>query len=271
MKPEEISKVVNEVVERVVRRLDDTSHGDLPTPADDRMFAERRSRLDQAIAAGACRLSPQTLTVDQCSDLASMIEQTLLRPDAREPEVRDLCREAIERGLAAVCLWLDWAEIAASALEGSQVRLSVPVAFPSGGLSTEAKAAEVRRAVALGADELDVVMNTARLRAADYPAVVEDLQAARRAAQGRTIKVVIEAADLTREQTATAAVLAKSAGAQFVKSSTGFGPDAVTVGDVALIRSVLTGETLLGETARPELAARVGAVVSIGGSPAHRP
>lgn len=263
MEPEEIAKAVNEVVERVVRRLEDTSHGDLPTPADDRMFGERRTRLDQAIAQGACRLFPQALALDQCADLAPMIEQTLLRPDAREAEVRELCRDAAERGYAAVCLWLEWVEIAAAALEGSQVRLCVPVGFPSGGLSTEAKAAEVRRAVALGADEVDVVMNIARLRAANYPAVVEDLQAVQRAAQGRTVKVVIEAADLTHEQKTTAAILAKSAGAQFVKSSTGFGPDGVRVGDVALIRSVLAGQAPSTETASAEFAARVGAVVSI--------
>jgi len=263
MRPEEISKVVQEVVERVVRRLEDTGHGPLPIAADERMFGERRARLKQAVAEGACRLTPQAISLDQCSDYASMIEVALLRPDAREADIRALCRDAIERGFVSVCVGLDWVEMAASLVKGSPVRVSVPVGFPTGGISTEFKAAEVRRAVVLGADEVDVVVNIGRLRAADYRAVVEDLQAVCRAAQGRPVKAVIEVADLTREQKVAAAILAKSAGAQLAKSSTGFGPDGVTIGDVALLRSALTGDASRAGTAKPEWSARVGAVVCL--------
>jgi len=263
MNPDEISKAVHEVVERVVRRLSDAPRGDLPAPADARLFAEWRVRLQQAIAEGACRLFPQAIPLDECSDFAAITEATLLRPDAREADIRSLCREAVERGFHSVCVGLDWIEVAASSLRDSKVRLSAPIGFPLGGISTEFKAGEVRRAVALGADEMDIVMNIGRLRAADYRAVVEDLQAACRAAQGRTVKVVIEAADLTGEQKVAAAILAKSAGAQFVKSSTGFGPDGITIGDVAVIRSALVGKPSSSEAAKPEWTARVGAVVCI--------
>jgi deoxyribose-phosphate aldolase len=263
MQPDEISKVVHKVVERVVRRLEDTTHGDLPAPADERMFSERRVRLQQAIAEGACRVTPQAIPLDECCDLAPMIEIALLRPDAREADIRGLCREAIERGFVSVCVALDWIEVVALSLKGFNSRACVPVGFPSGGISTEFKAAEIRRAVALGADEVDVVMNLDRLRDGDYRTVVEDLQSACRAAQGRTVKAVIEAAELTNEQKVAAAILAKSAGASLVKSSTGFGPDGVTVGDVALIRGALTGRANLTQTAKPEWPSRVGAVVCV--------
>jgi deoxyribose-phosphate aldolase len=263
MEPTDVSKVVREVVERVVRRLEDASHGDLPTAADERLFGERRARLQQAVAEGACRLFPQAIPLDQCSDFAGMTELTLLRPAAREADIRALCRDAIERGFVSVCVDLEWTEVAASSLKGSNTRLCVPIGFPAGGISTEFKAAEVRRAVALGADEVDVVINVARLREADYRAAIEDLQTACRAAQGRTVKAVIEAAALTAEQKVAAAILAKSAGAQLVKSSTGFGPDPITVGDVALIRSALAGKPNPLSAAKPEWLARVGAVVSI--------
>jgi len=262
MQPEEISKVVQDLVGRVIRRLEDTTHGELPTAADERLFAEQYVRLEQAIACGACRLFPQALVLDRCADLAGMIEQTLLRPDARESEIREACRDAVERGYAAVCVALEWVEVATATVKGSAVRVCVPVGFPSGGQATEAKAAEVRRSVALGADEVDVVIALDRLRAGDYRAVVEDLQGAFRAAQGRTVKAVIEVAELKHEQKIAATILAKAAGARFVKSSTGFGPDGVTVGDVALIRSALTGAAPPA-LAAPESPARIGAVVCL--------
>jgi len=269
MEPQEISKVVHDLVERIVRRLEDTTHGTLPTCADERMLGEQRIRLNQVIAEGARRLFPQALSLDQCGDLAPMIEQTLLRPDAREADIREMCRDAVERGVAAVCVNLEWTETAAAMVKGSRVQVCVTVGFPSGGQTTEAKCAEIRRAVAGGADELDVVVNLARLRATDYRAVVEDLQAAVRAAQGRTVKAVIEAAGLTREQKVTAAILSKSAGVQFIKSSTGFGPDGVTVGDVALIRSVLSGQPLPSPDFKPEWPARIGAVVCLAALPSR--
>jgi len=270
MEPAEISKVVQDLVERIVRRLEDRTHGDLPTAADERTFGEQRIRLDQAIAEGAVRLWPQALSLDQCGDLAPMIERTLLWPDTRENDVREACRDAVERGLAAVCVNVEWIEPAAAMVKGSTVHVCVSVGFPAGGQTTEAKCAEIRRAVGAGADEVDAVIALARLREADFRAVTEDLQAAVRAAQGRIVKSVIEAAALTLEQKAAAAILSKAAGAHFVKSSTGFGPDAVTVGDVALLRAALAGQPLPSPTFKPEWPARVGAVVCLETAPGRR-
>jgi len=261
MQGEEISRIVNEVVARVVRRLEDTTHGTLPTPADERLYAERRACLRQALEQGAARLVPQALPLEQCAELAGCVEQTLLSFDAREGEVRAICEEALARGHAAVCVALDWAEAAAAVLRGSNVRLCVPVGFPLGGHSMAAKAAEVRSAIAAGADEIDAVLNPAPLAAADYNAAVTELRALVRAAQGRRVKAVVALAHLTREQKIAAAVLARAGGACFVKSSTGLGPDAVTVGDVALVRSTLRGRPIPPE--KPEFVSRVGAVVVI--------
>jgi len=263
MERKDIAEVVNTVVERVLKRLEDTSHGELPTPADERMYGERLVRLHQAVEQGASRLTPQAFALDQCGDLAPLIEQIFLRPDARASEILDLCRDAIERRCVAVCVDLEWTETASAALRGSGVHLSIPVGFPTGTISTEAKTAEVRRAVGLGADEVDVVLNLDALRAADYNMVTRDLRAMVRAAQGRTVKAVVEAAGLTREQKTAAAILAKGGGACDVKSSTGFGPDAVTVGDVALLRAALMGLSPPDAATRPEWPARVGAVVCL--------
>jgi deoxyribose-phosphate aldolase len=267
MDRENLSQIVNEVVARVVRRLEDTTHGELPTPADERMFAERRARLAQAIERGAARLTPQALPLEHCFDLdlAPRIELALLGFDTREMEVREACREAVARGFASVCVALDFAEAAASELRGSAVRLCVPVGFPTGGFSIESKTGEVRSALAAGADEIDAVMALAKLREADFNGVVTDLRAIVRAAQKRRVKAVVELASLTREQKIAAAILAKAGGACFVKSSTGFGPDAATVGDLALIRAALDGQPPPPEA--PESATRIGAVVSIEISP----
>jgi len=271
MAQEDIAEIVRLVVERVARRLEDKTHGDLPTAADERLFGERLTRLRQAVEQGARRLTPQVLPLDRCAEFAPMVEMTLLRPDARERDILDLCSEAVERRVAAVCLALEWTETAAEALRGSPVRLAVPAGFPTGGLPPEAKAAEVRRALSLGADEVDFVLNTDRLRAADYRAVLDDLQGGVRAALGRPVKAVIEAASLASEQKVAAAVIAKAAGAAYVKSSTGFGPDGVTVGDVALIRSALEGRADPTREARPEWEARVGAAVSLETGATARP
>lgn len=261
MNPDEISKVVGDVVERVVRRLEDTTHGDLPTPADERMYGERVVRLKHATEHGAVRLVPQAVPVEQCLGFAPLVEHTILRPDAREADILEACREAVERGYAAVCVMIDWVEVVAASLSGSHVRAVASVGFPEGGLATTAKAAEVRSAVRAGADEIDVVMNIDRLRAADYRAAGNDLWKCIDAALGKPVKAVIEVAGLAPEQKVAAAVIAKTCGAAFVKSSTAFGPDAVTVGDVATVRAALAGRPAPPET--PEFAARVGAAVSL--------
>lgn len=262
MDNEEISRIVETVVGRVVRRLEAMGGSDAPQ-FDEAAQARWRDLMDRAIELGAVRIFPQALSAERCADLAARIEQTLLRPDARESEVRRLCREAVERGYCAVCLGLEWTEVAASELKGSPVKLAVPVGFPTGGLASESKAAEARRAVALGADEIDVVINLSHVRAADWRSMLDDLRCVVEASQGRPVKAVIEAALLTAEQKAAASILAAAAGAAFVKSSTGFGPDGVTLRDVVLVRAALRCQAHWDSAGGADLAARIGAVVSV--------
>ncbi|MCX8037048.1 MAG: deoxyribose-phosphate aldolase [Candidatus Sumerlaeia bacterium] len=265
MKSGDISEIVRTVVERVVHRLESTGADNDGSAG---LFGAQPDSLLRALAEGAARVSPQALSPAECGDLLPRLELILLRPDAREADIHALCREALQLRCAAVCVMPEWTEAAAALLKGSPVRLSATIGFPTGTQATETKCAEVRRAVGQGADEVDVVMNLARLRAADYRGALEDLQSVVRAAQGKPVKAVIEAAVLTREEKAAAAILAKAAGARYIKSATGFGPDGICIADVALIRAALNGSPISPDSASPAWTARVGAVVCIEANPA---
>ncbi len=265
MNPEEISEIVRTVVERVARRLESAEAGSNASPG---LFGARPDSILRALAEGAARVSPQAFSPAECGDILPRIELILLRPDARESDIHALCREALQLRCAAVCTMPEWIETTAALLKGSPVQVSATIGFPTGTQATETKCAEVRRAVGQGADEVDVVMNLSRLSAADYRGAIEDLQAVVRAAQGKPVKAVIEAAVLRHEEKAAAAILAKAAGARYVKSATGFGPDGVCIGDVALIRAALNGSPIPSESANPEWTERVGAVVCIEANPA---
>ena len=173
------------------------------------------------------------------NNLASYIDHTLLKADATEAQITRLCEEAREHRFASVCVNPRWVALCAQLLAGSGVRVCTVIGFPLGASSSAIKAAEARQAVADGADELDMVISVGDLKAGNYEFVRTDIRGVVKAAEGRTVKVIIEACLLTDEEKSLACKLAMAAGADFVKTSTGFSTGGAIVADVKLMRAAV--------------------------------
>jgi len=177
------------------------------------------------------------------SELASYIDHTLLGPTATRDGVERLCAEAVELGVAAVCVNLRHARLAHERLVGSPVKLCVVVGFPHGMTTSAVKAFETQEAVACGADEVDMVISVGALKDGDFEAVRADVaavcDAARRAGRPVAVKVILETCFLTDDEKRRGAELAVQAGADYVKTSTGFGSAGATAADVVLLRRVV--------------------------------
>lgn len=172
------------------------------------------------------------------ANIASYIDHTLLKPEASEADVLKVCAEAAEYRFKSVCVNPIWVKTVTKALKGSGVLTCSVVGFPLGATPTDVKSFEARGAVLDGADEVDMVINIAAARAGDQGALTEDIAAVAETvhAGGAILKVIIETALLTDEQKVLACQAAVEAGADFVKTSTGFNGGGATVEDVALMR-----------------------------------
>jgi len=177
--------------------------------------------------------------------IASRIDHTLLKADATAAEIERICGEAREYGFASVCVNPYWVPLAAAELSGSGVKVCTVVGFPLGATTTADKVAETENAVKHGASEIDMVINIGELKGGNYEAVRQDIEAVAQAAHrgGAILKVILETALLDDHEKVTASTLAKAAGAEFVKTSTGFSTGGATVHDVALMRRAV-GETM---------------------------
>jgi deoxyribose-phosphate aldolase len=171
--------------------------------------------------------------------LASLIDHTLLRADARAADVQRLCEEARHHGFATVCVNPRWVARASEWLEGSEVQVCTVIGFPFGATYGATKAAETDEAVLRGASELEMVIDIGALLDGDHRHVRRDIEQVVEAAQGRLVKVILETAVLDEAAKRLGATLARDAGADFVKTSTGFGPGGATVDDVRLLRSIV--------------------------------
>ena len=178
-------------------------------------------------------------------ELNRMIDHTLLKANATRAQIEKLCDEALEHNFASVCVNTCWVPLAHEKLAGSEVNTCCVVGFPLGAMLTEAKAAETRLAVEAGADEVDMVINIGWLLDGEYDAVRDDIAAVVKAADGKCVKVIIEACLLTDEQKVKACELSVEAGATFVKTSTGFSTGGATVADVALMRKTVGDRCLV--------------------------
>lgn len=174
--------------------------------------------------------------------LAKYIDHTLLRADATLQEIEKLCHEAAENHFASVCVNSCWVGVSRDILNGTDVHVCTVVGFPLGAMATKAKAYEAENAVADGADEIDMVINIGYLKSGRTDEVFEDIKAVRKATEGKILKVIIETCLLTDEEKKTACQLSKKAGADFVKTSTGFSTGGATVHDVALMREAVGPE-----------------------------
>ncbi|MGB3974958.1 MAG: deoxyribose-phosphate aldolase [bacterium] len=199
-------------------------------------------------------------------NLASFIDHTLLKPDATAEAIDKLCKETIEYRFATVCVNPVHVSRAVENMKDSGIPVTSVVGFPLGANSWEIKAAETRDAISRGAGEIDMVINIGALKDGNYQEVFRDIEAVVKAASGRPVKVILETALLTNDQKVAACILAKAAGAAFVKTSTGFGPAGATVEDVALMRSVVGPEMGVKASGGIRDAATARAMIAAGAS-----
>ena len=202
------------------------------------------AKVQQVVDAGASRLTSTLGNVDIESDVAKMIDHTLLKADASQDQIAQLCYEARKYGFAAVCVNPTHVKLCTELLQGTDVHVCTVVGFPLGATPPEVKAYEAQQSIDDGATEVDMVINIGALKSKDYALVERDIATVARTchAGGALLKVIIEAALLSDEEKVIASQLAKVAGADYVKTSTGFGPGGATVQDVALMRRAVGPE-----------------------------
>ncbi len=221
-------QLVDQITDMVLAKLDGREY--CPT------FC--RADVERIVDAGAERIGIVLGETATARDWASLIDHTLLKPEASESDIKKLCDEAAQFGFASVCVNPGWVKTAAEFLRGSGVPVCTVIGFPLGATLPDVKAYEARRAIFNGAREVDMVINIGRLKSGDDCSVEDDIEAVVEAAHENHIlcKVIIETALLTDEEKVRACLAAKNAGADFVKTSTGFSKGGATAHDVALMR-----------------------------------
>ena len=197
-----------------------------------------RADVERIVDAGAERIGIVLGETATAHDWAALIDHTLLKPEASEADIRKLCEEAAQFGFASVCVNPSWVKRAAQFLKGSGVPVCTVIGFPLGATLPDVKAYEARRAIFNGAREVDMVINIGALKSGDDCLVEDDIRAVTDAAHENHIlcKVIIETALLTDDEKVRACLAAKNAGADFVKTSTGFAKGGATAHDVSLMR-----------------------------------
>jgi deoxyribose-phosphate aldolase len=204
--------------------------GAVRSPEETRVLAE----------AGASRVVATSGYCPASDGLASMIDHTLLKPDASREDVETLCREAGQFCFASVCVNPNWVPLCAQMLRASGVKVCTVIGFPLGAHLPDVKAYEARRAVEQGATEVDMVINIGALKSRDYALVENDIRGVVQSVGRETVvKVILETSLLSRDEKVMGASLAKAAGADFVKTSTGFSTGGATVEDVRLLRETV--------------------------------
>ena len=273
-------ELVARVTSEVLSRLGAAGSGDTPGECDPctacGLCVEKRpDEVESIIASGADRISATSGLGEAGERMASMIDHTVLKPSTSREDIEKLCEEARRFRFASVCINPCYVPLCAQMLRMTNVKVCTVVGFPLGANRSEVKAFETERAINDGAQEVDMVINVGALKSKDHDLVESDIRAVVEMCRGIVVsKVIIEAALLTDEEKVTACTLAKVAGADFVKTSTGFGPGGATAHDVALMRGVVgedMGVKAAGgirdvETAQEMIAAgasRIGASASV--------
>jgi deoxyribose-phosphate aldolase len=233
--------------EQLVEQITDVIYARLNGHADDQAkmcgctsecFHRCPERMHRVVDAGAARIGLVLGQTGSARDWASLIDHTLLKPDASQTEIKHLCEEAAQYHFASVCVNPTWVRACACHLQGSGVPVCTVIGFPLGATLPDVKAYEARRAIMDGAREVDMVINVGALKSGDDCLVEHDIRAVVEVAHEHdvTCKVIIETALLTDDEKVRACQAAKSAGADFVKTSTGFSKGGATVADIALMR-----------------------------------
>lgn len=240
LSPDEFRRLVEIITEEVVGAQQRAATTPAQCACHAVLYECCPDRLRGVLDAGATRIGLHA-SGGAAGSVAGMIDHTLLKPDAARPDVEKLCREAAEFHFATVCVNPTWVALCAGLLRGSGVGVCSVVGFPLGATTADVKHYETRRAIFDGASEIDMVINIGALKSGDLQVVERDIEAVvgpcREA--GIITKVIIEAALLTDDEKISASTLAKAAGADFVKTSTGFASGGATAADVALMRRVV--------------------------------
>jgi deoxyribose-phosphate aldolase len=234
-----LEHLVEQITDVIVARL----NGDADSQArmcgcGSTCFNRCPERMQRVVDAGAARIGLVLGETATARDWSSLVDHTLLKPEASDADIRKLCEEAAQYRFASVCVNPSWVRAAACNLRGSNVPVCTVVGFPLGATLADVKAYEARRAIFDGAREVDMVINIGALKSNDDCAVEQDIRAVVEASHEYDVlvKVIIEAALLTDDEKVRACLAAKRAGADFVKTSTGFAKHGATVADVALMR-----------------------------------
>lgn len=215
------------------------------TKLDSKDIGELVKKITQEVAAfDADQSTFMSDTAFDDSNLAGVIDHTLLKPDAKKEEIAHLCSEARQYNFASVCVNPTWVSLCADLLQGSPVKVCTVIGFPLGATLSDVKAFETKSAIDQGAAEIDMVINVGALKGRDLELVAKDISGVVTTAHDHKaiVKVIIETVLLTDEEKIIACLLSKEAGADFVKTSTGFAGGGATVHDIALMRKTVGAE-----------------------------
>lgn len=234
----QLEQLVEVITKQVLIALNDPAVASHPSEPAAPAGPDPVDHVRRVVDAGATRIAASVGHVPADDGLARYIDHTLLKPDATDAQIAQLCYEARKYNFAAVCVNPSKIRLCAQLLKDTPVKIATVVGFPLGATPPEVKAYETRQAIEDGAHEIDMVINIGALKSKDYALVARDIATVVRTAQagGAITKVIIEAALLTDEEKVIACKLAKEAGAEYVKTSTGFASGGATVHDVALMR-----------------------------------
>src|SRR5688572_2217355 len=237
--------LIDQITDAILARLngDGTDQASL-CGCTSECFNRCPERMHRIVDAGAARIGLVLGQTSTARDWASLIDHTLLKPEATDQDIKKLCEEAARYRFASVCVNPTWVRAAACNLHGSGVPVCTVIGFPLGATLPDVKAYEARRAIFDGAREVDMVINVGALKSGDDCLVEHDIHSVVQVAHeaGVTCKVIIETALLTDDEKVRACIAAKNAGADFVKTSTGFSKGGATVADIALMRRTVGSE-----------------------------
>jgi len=246
--PKNVEKIVEVITREVLRALaEQEAH---PTPDGAYCTIEESGGIlvktcfddvGHVISAGAERISSTLGSIPDDLDFAGMIDHTLLKPDATPDQIAQLCYEARKYDFASVCINPAHVRLCADLLRGADAKVCTVIGFPLGASAPNVKVFETQTALDDGATEIDMVINIGALKGGDHTLVARDIQGVVEAGHkaGALVKVIIETALLTEDEKVTSCLLAKEAGADYVKTSTGFSGGGATVEDIALMRRVV--------------------------------
>ena len=239
-----IEDLVSQITDVILSRLGGASAATDCHLLHDECFVKCPDRMRSLIAEGGVRFGLTGAESEAAREVARYIDHTLLKPDATRDEILKICEEGVRFGFASVCINPIWVRDAACALRGSGVKVCTVIGFPLGANEPDTKAYEARRAIFDGASELDMVINIGALKSGDHDLVSRDIRGVVQVAHevGYICKIIIETALLTDDEKVSACLIAKEAGADFVKTSTGFSKGGATAADVALMRRAVGGQ-----------------------------